>query len=445
MAEHSRALHFKTGNTTDDVTLYTTLGEVVDPTLVNQDNTTGGITLYTTGADTGYPAIRVRDGNDTVYGALCAPSDMRATNLRVRHNNTTYAAASASSLDAYGVCYFQENGAWVWRRVDENGNPLTSNPNFNAIAPWSGIQTVVIDGQTMVKIPKFYVKAGTIASGTYSGAKARWVCASKKDGFHIHPAFVKNGYVMDCIYMGAYEASLDANNKASSVVGVQPSVVGASANYAPPVLTGFRCEGVYDIAAVNYLLLIELGTPDAQTAIGRGNVESGTIKLTGSTNAVYRGIYEWWGNTPERIYDMTIAMSGSSGSITRAFIPFPTNQGDGGKVTYNFALGSGHLGDLDDSHISTLDLNDLFVASSYSTIEQSLIPDSLYLNNENWNSSARNYSLLRGAGNATGGDSAGPFCINYYQSENTYDRQYYGYYMRIAKDGTLTSEAAPNR
>ena len=30
--------------------------------------------------------------------------------------------------------------------------------DFNKIMPWAGIQSVIIDGQHMVKIPKFYIR-----------------------------------------------------------------------------------------------------------------------------------------------------------------------------------------------------------------------------------------------------------------------------------------------
>lgn len=443
MAKHSRALHFKTGNTTDDVTLYTTLGEVVDPAVINADQTTGGAALYTVGTDVSYPALRVRDGNDTVFGALVSPSDKRATNLRVRYNNTTYAVGKTSTLGAYGICYFQQeaNGPWTWARVDEDGNPLTENPNFDYIAPWSGIETVVIDGQTMVKIPKFYVKADTIASGTYAGAKARWVSPEKKDGYHIHPAFVRDGYVMDCIYIGAYEASLDANNIASSVANVTP-VQGRG--WTTP--TNFRLQFLYDVAAINYLLLIELGTPDAQTAIGRGNVDTNIIKSTGSTNAIYRGIHEWWGNAEETI----ITARAVAGYHSNGRYALPSNQGDGVNISYNYNT-SRYFGGLDDHHELNLDINDLFMPNpEASIIDNSLIPDAIDLFPYSDQVGGPRFRMVRG-GAASDGNDAGPFRLNskfcgfFNDDPYSYSSDAALASTRIAKDGTVTSEAAPNR
>ena len=108
MSKHIRTLHFKTGSGTQNAQLYTTLGDVIDSDLINEDGTTGGITLYTTGNDTGYPALRVNDGGSTVYAKLVNSSDPKATNLRCEYNGTTYAVSSENSADAI----FHSNSSW---------------------------------------------------------------------------------------------------------------------------------------------------------------------------------------------------------------------------------------------------------------------------------------------------------------------------------------------
>ena len=56
------------------------------------------------------------------------------------------------------------------------------------------------DGQVMVQIPKFYYKYG------YSGTTHTWeISLFPQLGFSVHPAFVKNGEVVDYRYMSAYE------------------------------------------------------------------------------------------------------------------------------------------------------------------------------------------------------------------------------------------------
>ena len=41
--------------------------------------------------------------------------------------------------------------------------------DFSVRKLWAGITKVTVDGQTMVKIPKFYVRKYTPTSGSYKG------------------------------------------------------------------------------------------------------------------------------------------------------------------------------------------------------------------------------------------------------------------------------------
>ena len=66
--------------------------------------------------------------------------------------------------------------------------------NFDITAPWSGITDVTVDGQAMVKIPKFYYKRGNAATGSKrEGKTGWWVCDHAKAGYSVHPAFMKDG------------------------------------------------------------------------------------------------------------------------------------------------------------------------------------------------------------------------------------------------------------
>ena len=56
------------------------------------------------------------------------------------------------------------------------------------------------DGQVMVQIAKFFYKYG------YSGTTHTWeISLTPAAGFSVHPAFIKNGEVVDYRYMAAYE------------------------------------------------------------------------------------------------------------------------------------------------------------------------------------------------------------------------------------------------
>ena len=181
--------------------------------------------------------------------------------------------------------------------------------NFNNRAPWSSITPVTWDSQAMVKIPKFYIRYYTPSSGTYSG-KPCWEISDKaKTGFHVHPAFVKNNAEIDYFLMGAYEASA-SGSKACSVANASPWVsitydnarnacTARNTGSAGSQQYGWHMANVWERMAVSILCMIECGTPNVQTAIANGNVSSSAAVKTGTSGAVYRGMYELWGNVWE--------------------------------------------------------------------------------------------------------------------------------------------------
>lgn len=181
--------------------------------------------------------------------------------------------------------------------------------NFNKMYPWSDIETVDIDGQKMVKIPKFYIKVGKAPEGsTRAGKKCYWISGHPKSGYHIHPAFMRNGEVQPCFYIGAYEAYNAGGGKAGSAAGKSPwvSMTNPQAiqyctarNVGSGEQAGWHLQNIYERSAVALLMMIELGTPNVQSAIGNGNVSSSAAVATGTTNATWRGIHEFWGNVWE--------------------------------------------------------------------------------------------------------------------------------------------------
>ena len=76
---------------------------------------------------------------------------------------------------------------------------------FTTKMPWAGICSVTIDGQAMVKIPKFYVRCYTPTSGAFAGKVCREISDCAQTGYHVHPGLVHNGAEMPCFYIGAYE------------------------------------------------------------------------------------------------------------------------------------------------------------------------------------------------------------------------------------------------
>ena len=234
---------------------------------------------------------------------------------RCKHTGTTY-GASAWSLATkfttkdqfylvYGIAMVSPGGgAGTWQQVNENGNNVTlSKTDFDNHPIWGNIETVIIDGQSMVKIPKFYLKVGILPGGDQVGKKAWLVSNAPLDEYYLSPAFMDQGTEIDQFYYGSYEATPDGT-KAGSKVGVLPLVsidfttmqARCNARNVGEV-DGFHMVNIHELSAVQVLCLIENGGPDVQSSIGQGNVSSSAAVNTGASNANWRGIYELWGNT----------------------------------------------------------------------------------------------------------------------------------------------------
>ena len=235
---------------------------------------------------------------------------------------------------------------------------------FSRTYPWSDIKTETIDGQSMVWIPKFYYRVHTPTTGTYLGKKCLEISDGAADGFVLHPAFMKNGAEITGFWVGAYECSADASdsNKAASIIGKSPLVSidfptmqARCAARNTGGQSGWHLWNIYELAAIQMLCLIELGTPDVQTAIGSGNSASSAAVVTGSTNAKWRGICELWGN----VWHMVDGLKGS-GTTIQMF----DRLGNGTYVNTGVAAYSaahGYPKDMLDVSGTGFDFNDVFV------------------------------------------------------------------------------------
>jgi len=196
-------------------------------------------------------------------------------------------------------------GAGTWQNIDADGNNITPTESFfNNHPVYGGIEDVAIDSQAMVKIPKFYIKVGTVASGDQAGKKAWWISDQPVSGFALQPAFMDTGTQIDQFYIGKYEAYNTGGLVVGSVADSAPYV-----NVDFPTMSkmctdrnkdgvdGFHMLNIHELSAVQVLCLIENGGPDVQSSIGQGNVSSSSAVITGASNAVWRGICELWGNT----------------------------------------------------------------------------------------------------------------------------------------------------
>ena len=197
-------------------------------------------------------------------------------------------------------------GAGTWARIDESGAAkVTDASYFSAHATYGAIQDVTIDGQAMVKIPAFYVKAGTIASGVNAGKRAWWISDQPLPGFSLHPAFMDAGAPLAQFWVGKYQG-IEESSKLGSKAGFAPRVnIGLASLQTLASLrnvggvTGFALWNYYQLQAIQLLMLIEMGGANSQALIGQGHVAgSGALNVDNPlvAQATWRGIVGLWGN-----------------------------------------------------------------------------------------------------------------------------------------------------
>jgi hypothetical protein len=195
--------------------------------------------------------------------------------------------------EVVGIAYDPRGG---WRRIDGSGNPWTPPEGFFDRHPiWGGIRRITVERQELVEIPAFYYRREHKGANQF----ALWISPQPAQGFQLHPAFRLNGGQMPALQVGAYEAVRDFES-AGSVENVEP-LTDVDFETMQQLCrrdgsNGFGLWSIYELAAIQMLVLIELGTPDVQHAIAPGNVHGRGPKPTGSTAAVWRGIHELWGN-----------------------------------------------------------------------------------------------------------------------------------------------------
>ncbi|MFW5489136.1 MAG: hypothetical protein ACNI3A_12105 [Desulfovibrio sp.] len=214
---------------------------------------------------------------------------------------------TANTSTIIGVALLAEGGnGGTWAHIDETGETFVpSDDFFNAHPVWSAIEDVTIDGQSMVKIPAFYVKRAIISGGSNNGKEGWWISDTPAPGFHIHPAFRDNGSDIGQVYVGKYQASLE-NDKLASVPGVLPTVNRSLTQFQAHAAArntggqnGFMLWSFYQLAAIQWLYLVENATMNCQTCTGNGRVTANTaanVDAADVAQASYRGVVGLWGN-----------------------------------------------------------------------------------------------------------------------------------------------------
>lgn len=258
-----------------------------------------------------------------------------------------------------------DGGTWVY--IDADGNTV-ANPGaayFNAHPVFGGIQDVTIDGQIMVKVPKFYRKRAIIASGANAGKEGRWISDQPIAGYTIHPAFRSFGGDIDQFWYGKYQAS-KSGTMLESKPGVSPvlaitltEAIAAAAARNTRGVAGFMSLSFYQAAAIQWLYLVENATMNSQTKTGQGRVNAANearVDAADVATATYRGITGLWGNVYQWIDGMktvngVVNLWDKDGNKTWRNTGKKRTAADGGIYPATFITGSGAGYDFDDIFI----------------------------------------------------------------------------------------------
>lgn len=223
----------------------------------------------------------------------------------------------AQYANVLGIVLLQPgNKTGQWQRIDGQFNPILTNITTFASHPtYAGIVDQSIDGQAMVRIPRFFVKTGTVPGGAMAGKRFWMISDRALEGFAIHPAFMSAGSAVAQVWVGKYQGTADGA-KLGSAGGLLPKIgannsaqfseikASAAARNTGGV-SGFSLWSIYHLAAIQVLALIETGGSDSKTLIGRG-VAAQNSTLLATDNALvalatWRGLVGLWGNYRQAI------------------------------------------------------------------------------------------------------------------------------------------------
>ena len=264
-----------------------------------------------------------------------------------------------------------------------DGNHPGSSP-FDNLMPWSGMIKETIDGNVLVKIPKFWYKI----TNDSSQLKIQ-ISDSAQDGFKVSPAHQArnaNESDRDYVYIGRYKCS---RSNYKSVSGVSPKVSITRAKARSSISNLGANYWQQDFAmfwTIRLLYLVEFANWNSQEKIGYGCGNGSSVQNTGASDSMpyhtgtmqssktaygvgcqYRWIEDLWGNVYEWIDG--IYFLGSSVYIITD--PSSFLDSSGGTLVGTRTSNSGEIKDFFAPSEATLDWaiypNRVYSDSSYST------------------------------------------------------------------------------
>jgi len=251
--------------------------------------------------DTDKNTVVVHDGSTAGGFPLATEADIYGTDLTWDSSGDIYTRSAYTQSGVTRVhegmrrCLLLDDGT-VNYYLDANDSTLKED---GTAADLSGT-----DGMVMVEIPKFYFRF------EFEGNKRIWKVSDLPiAGYQLHPAFFKNGEIVDYRYMGAYDAcvyddsadtyiaglNLDenignvdlSNDKLSSVSGIYP-MVGLERDEFRALAAnrgaGWRQQDFWLTSAVQMLYIVEYGDFNSQANLGDGNVNGSYIGSSADQN-----------------------------------------------------------------------------------------------------------------------------------------------------------------
>ena len=242
--------------------------------------------------------------------------------INVDNADKTYPLRLVTSI--YGVIWDGSSSTTFTRTDDAAGfenptpalNGVGGSSPFDDCYPWSDIEKVTIDGNAMVKIPKFWYKI------TKDGNSLKYQIADiAVEGFNVSPAHADRGDGVgerDYVYIGRYKCT-SSSYKSVTNTELKTSVTRATARSGITSLgSGYYMQDFALWWTVRMLYLVEFADWNSQAVIGYGcgngssTVKTGTTdsmsyhtgtmqstRTTYGTGVQYRWIEDPWGNANE--------------------------------------------------------------------------------------------------------------------------------------------------
>lgn len=279
-------------------------------------------------------SVTATDGTTTLSGTIASSGEYEFSvpNLglwTVTSNNVTrkvditfYGRYTVNcQATVFGIKHLRGDANTVWQRTDDSVGytfsasigTFAGQSSFDGKPIYKDIVREIINGDTLVKLPKFWYKR-YIDGDNYEHIQ---IADAEADGFSIHPAFTHNNAVQDYIYVGAYKLTSGATSKAN----LAPYVSKTRRTFANEAAARGNGYGIIDLttwSAIQMLMLVETADTNVQSCIGEGYSASNhsaaintgsceavpnlTGRPTGTSNnvdVIWRGIEGFWGNVWE--------------------------------------------------------------------------------------------------------------------------------------------------